>query len=55
MTSAPGVDDAGWHPTSGDPQSKLHKYENHTDGLPYFVPTNGKGGGSWFLWKSTSA
>ena len=26
-----------WHPTKGDPQSTLHKSENHTVGVPYFV------------------
>ncbi len=25
VTSAPAKSDAGWHPTSGDPQSKLHR------------------------------
>ena len=51
VTSAPALGDAGWHPTSGDPQSKLHKSENHTVGVPYYVANNGnKGGGSWFVW-----
>ena len=56
VTSAPDKSDAGWHPTSGDPQSKLHKSENHEVGVPYYVPNNGnKGGGSWFLWLETTA
>ncbi len=41
--------DPAWHPTSGDPQSTLHKSENHKVNEPYFVP-NGKSGGAWFLW-----
>ena len=55
VTSAPDKSAAGWHPTSGDPQSKLHKSENHEVGVPYYVPNNGnKGGGSWFLWLETT-
>ena len=56
MTSAPSFPNAGWHPTNGDPQSKVHKYENHTDGAPYYVANNGnKGGGAWVLWLETTA
>jgi choice-of-anchor C domain-containing protein len=56
VTPAPAPSDAGWHPTSGDPQSKVHKSENHQVGVPYYVPNNGnKGGGSWFLWLETNA
>ena len=40
---------ANWHPTSGDPQSTLHKAENHKVNEPYFVP-KGKSGGAWFMW-----
>ena len=49
VTSAPDKSDAGWHPTSGDPQSTLHKAENHNVNEPYFVP-KGKSGGAWFMW-----
>ena len=45
-----GSSDAGWHPTSGDPQSKVHKSENHKVACPYYVPNGNKGGGAWFLW-----
>jgi len=56
VATAPASTDANWHPTSGDPQSKLHKYENHEEGVPYYVANNGnKGGGSWFLWKTTTS
>jgi choice-of-anchor C domain-containing protein len=56
VTSAPDKSAAGWHPTSGDPQSKVHKSDNHEVGVPYYVPNNGnKGGGSWFLWLETTA
>ena len=53
VATAPAPTDTNWHPTNGDPQSKLHKYENHEEGVPYYVANNGnKGGGSWFLWKT---
>jgi choice-of-anchor C domain-containing protein len=56
VSSVPDKSAAGWHPTSGDPQSKVHKSENHEVGVPYYVPNNGnKGGGSWFLWLETTA
>ena len=40
--------------TQGDPQSKVHKFENNTVNEPYFVPGNGKSAGAWFLWKAAS-
>ena len=48
-TTAPAPTDPAWHPTSGDPQSTLHKAENHNVNEPYFVP-KGKSGGAWFMW-----
>ena len=48
-TTAPQATDPAWHPTNGDPQSKLHKAENHKVNEPYFVP-KGKSGGAWFMW-----
>ena len=48
-TTAPDADADAWHPTNGDPQSTLHKAENHNVNVPYFVP-KGKSGGAWFLW-----
>ena len=50
-TTPPGSTDPAWHPTNGDPQSQVHKAENHPAGEPYYVPNKGnKGGGAWFLW-----
>src|SRR6188472_2525082 len=52
VATAAAPTETNWHPTNGDPQSKLHKYDNHEEGVPYYVANNGnKGGGSWFLWK----
>jgi len=48
-TTAPNATDPAWHPTTGDPQSTLHKSENHKVNEPYFVP-KGKSGGAWFMW-----
>ena len=48
-TTAPQATDPAWHPTNGDPQSTLHKAENHKVNEPYFVP-KGKSGGAWFMW-----
>jgi hypothetical protein len=33
----------------------VNKYEHHTNGLPYYVANGNKGGGSWFLWRETTA
>ena len=53
--SAPAPTDPAWHATSGDPQSKVHKYDDSKLGVPYYVPNNGnKGGGAWFLWMETT-
>ena len=47
--SAPAINEPAWHATNGDPQSKVHKADNHKVNEPYFVP-KGKSGGAWFLW-----
>ena len=37
--SAPAIAEPGWHPTNGDPQSKVHKYENHNSASRTTSPT----------------
>ncbi|WP_456826734.1 hypothetical protein [Cellulomonas sp. P5_E12] len=50
VTSAPAVNAAGWHATSGNPQSANHVFANHEAGVPYFVSHGSHGKGDWFLW-----